>query len=291
MIERYSLPAMKAVWSEDHMFELWLRIEVAASEAWTELGVVSREDMALIRKAKFSRAAYDQWFDDTKHDIVSFTRAVGESLGEERRWLHHGLTSNDVKDTALSLQLVEALEIIRNGVKRLMDVTASRAIEHKDTPCMGRSHGIHAEPLSFGLKLALWWTELARHLDRLDETKSRVAVGKLSGPVGTYASVPPEIESYVCGQLGLTPAPVSNQVIQRDRHAEFVQSPSPCLPRPWKRSPPRSGRSNVPKSGRSRNLSANRVSSPRVRHPCRTKGIPSFPNAYAAWRGWSGATR
>ena len=108
MIERYSLPAMKAVWSEDHMFELWLRIEVAASEAWTELGVVSREDMALIRKAKFSRAAYDRWFDDTKHDVVSFTRAVGESLGEERRWLHHGLTSNDVKDTALSLQLVEA---------------------------------------------------------------------------------------------------------------------------------------------------------------------------------------
>ena len=224
MIERYSLPQMKAVWSEDHMFELWLRIEVAASEAWTALGVVSPEDMALIRRAEFSRAAYDRWFDDTKHDVVSFTRAVGESLGEERRWLHHGLTSNDVKDTALSLQLVEALEIISNGVKRLMDVTASRAIEFKDTPCMGRSHGIHAEPLSFGLKLALWWTELARHRDRLDETRSRVAVGKLSGPVGTYASVPPEIEAHVCGQLDLAPAPVSNQVIQRDRHAEFVQS-------------------------------------------------------------------
>ncbi len=224
MIERYSLPQMKAVWSEDHMFELWLRIEVAACEAWTELGVIPPGDMGLLRGARFDRASYDRWFEDTKHDIVSFTRAVGESLGEERRWVHHGLTSNDVKDTALSLQMVEALGIVRNGVKRLMDATAARAIEHRDTPCMGRSHGIHAEPLSFGLKLALWWSELARHLDRLDETKRRVAVGKLSGPVGTYASVPPEIETHVCGRLGLTPAPVSNQVIQRDRHAEFVQT-------------------------------------------------------------------
>ena len=224
MIERYSRPEMKKVWSESHAFGLWLRIEVAVSEAWAELGVIPAEDAALIKRAKFNPDAYARWFAETKHDVVSFIRAVGESLGEERRWLHHGLTSNDVKDTALSLQMTRSLELILAGVKRLMDACASRALEFKDTPCIGRSHGIHAEPLSFGLKPALWRAELGRQVERLEATARRVAIGKISGPVGTYASVPPEIEAYVCDRLGLQPAPISNQVIQRDRHAEFVLS-------------------------------------------------------------------
>ncbi len=215
---------MKRVWSEDHAFELWLRIEIAASEAWARLGVVPAEDARRIGRATFDRAKYDMYFEETKHDIFSFTRAVVDSLGEEGRWVHHGLTSNDVKDTALSLQMREAIGLIIAGVGSLREAVAARAIEFKDTPCMGRSHGMHAEPLSFGLKLALWWTELGRQAERLEATAKRVSVGKISGPVGTYASVPPEIETHVCNALGLEPAPVSNQIIQRDRHAEFVQS-------------------------------------------------------------------
>ncbi|MEX0761664.1 MAG: adenylosuccinate lyase [Dehalococcoidia bacterium] len=224
MIDRYSRPAMKRVWSEENSFELWLKVEIAAAQAWSELGVVPQQDMDLIRGAKFDRVAYDRWFDETKHDLISFTRAVSETLGPESRWIHHGLTSNDVKDTALSLQMTEAVDLIDAGVVRLMESLQRRAEEFKDTPCIGRSHGIHAEPMSFGLKLALWWEEMRRNRERLEGTRKRVAVGMLSGPVGTYAGIPPEIEESVCRQLGLTPAPVSNQVIQRDRHAEYVQT-------------------------------------------------------------------
>lgn len=223
MIDRYSLPEMKKVWSDGHAFELWLKVEIAACQAWTRLGVIPPADMEKIRRAKFDQAAYDRHFQSTKHDVVSFTRAVSESLGPESRWVHHGLTSNDVKDTALSMQMAESLDIIAHDISKLMGVLKRRAEEFRDTPCIGRSHGVHAEPMSFGLKLALWWDEMRRHSERIAETRGRVAVGKVSGPVGTYASVPPEIEESVCSQLGLTPAPVSNQVIQRDRHAEFVQ--------------------------------------------------------------------
>ena len=223
MIERYSRPKMKKVWSETSMYELWLRVEIAASQAWAELGVVPSEDMAKIRHAKFDQALYDKWFEETKHDVVSFTRAVTDSLGPEGRWIHHGLTSNDVKDTALSLQMVQAVDLIHADIDRLMEVLQSRAEEFANTPCIGRSHGVHAEPLSFGLKLALWWDELRRHKARLAQVREMVAVGKLSGPVGSHASVPPEIEESVCRQLDLEPAPVSNQIIQRDRHAHFVQ--------------------------------------------------------------------
>ena len=224
MIERYSRPAMKKVWSDDNAFALWLRVEIAACQAWADLGVVPKEDMDLIRHATFNRASYDKWFDETKHDVVSFTRAVSESLGAEARWIHYGLTSNDVKDTALAMQMTEACDLIDGGVASLMDALTKQAMVYKDTPCIGRSHGVHAEPMSFGLKLALWWSEMQRNRERIAAVRGRVAVGMISGPVGTYAGIPPEIEDSVCRQLDLTPVAVSNQVIQRDRHAEFVQT-------------------------------------------------------------------
>ena len=223
MIPRYSRPEMSAIWSEDNSFELWLKVEIAASQGWTDLGVVPEEDMAKIRHARFDRSAYDLIFEETKHDIVSFTRAVSGSLGPESRWVHHGLTSNDVKDTALSMQLAQSCDLIDTGIVALLNALRVRAIEFKNTPCIGRSHGIHAEPMSFGMKLALWFTEIKGNRERLTVTRGRVAVGMLSGPVGTFASVPPEIEESVCRQLDLSPAEVSNQVIQRDRHAEYVQ--------------------------------------------------------------------
>jgi adenylosuccinate lyase len=223
VIPRYSRPEMNAIWSENNAFELWLQVEIAASQAWTDEGVVPAEDMVKIKNAKFDRAAYDRWFDETKHDIVSFTRAVGESLGDEKRWVHHGLTSNDVKDTALSMQLTQSCDLLDKGLVELLNALRVQAINYKDTPCIGRSHGIHAEPMSFGMKLALWFAEMNRNRDRLASARTRVAVGMLSGPVGTFASVPPVIEESVCEQLNLSPAEVSNQVIQRDRHAEYVQ--------------------------------------------------------------------
>jgi adenylosuccinate lyase len=224
MIPRYSLPEMSNVWSDDNTYDLWLKVEIAASQAWTELGVVPAEDMEKLRSATFNRETYDRIFEETKHDLVSFTRAVSESLGPESRWIHHGLTSNDVKDTGLGMQMAQSVDIIDAGVERLMKVLKRRALEFRDTPCIGRSHGIHAEPMSFGLKLAMWWDEMRRNRDRLDEMRKRVAICMLSGPVGTFAGVPPEIEESVARQLHLSPAPISNQVIQRDRHAEFVQT-------------------------------------------------------------------
>ena len=214
---------MSRIWSEDHQFDLWLRVEIAACEAWSKLGVIDASDMAKIRNASFSRAEYDRQFEDTRHDLVSFTRAVAVSLGDEGRWIHHGLTSNDVKDTALAMQMSDAAGLLIDGIDALTAVLARRAIEFKHTLCMGRSHGIHAEPMSFGLKLALWWSEMQRNRERAVAMRERVSVGMLSGPVGTFAGIPIQIEEHVCSALGLKPAEVSNQVIQRDRHAEYLQ--------------------------------------------------------------------
>ena len=214
---------MSRIWSEDHQFDLWLKVEIAACEAWSRLGVINTDDIRKIRKAKFSREEYDRQFEETRHDLVSFTRAVATSLGEEGRWIHHGLTSNDVKDTALAMQMSDATSLLIDGIDALMSALARRAIEFKHTLCMGRSHGIHAEPMSFGLKLALWWSEMRRNRDRATAMKERVSVGMLSGPVGTFSGIPIEIEQHVCTELGLKPAEVSNQIIQRDRHAEYLQ--------------------------------------------------------------------
>jgi len=214
---------MSKVWSDENMYGIWLDIEIAASQAWTNMGVVPQSDMDLIRNASFDINLYDQHFEETKHDVVSFTRSVMASLGEESRWIHYGLTSNDVKDTALSVQLQQAVDLLDTDIDLLMSALRKRAEEFIDIPAMGRSHGIHAEPMSFGLKFALWWDEMRRHKIRLAQTREMVTVGKLSGPVGTYASVPPEVEETVCRELGLDPAPVSNQIIQRDRHAQYIQ--------------------------------------------------------------------
>jgi adenylosuccinate lyase len=215
---------MTRVWSDENMYGIWLDIEIAASQAWADLGVVPQADMERIRSARFDMDLYDRHFEETKHDVVSFTRSVMASLGEEGRWIHHGLTSNDVKDTALSVQLLQAIDLLDKDIDDLMIALRQRAEEFVDTPAMGRSHGIHAEPMSFGLKFALWWDEMRRHRVRLAQTREAAGVGKLSGPVGTYASVPPEIEETVCSELGLEPAPISNQIIQRDRHAQYVQT-------------------------------------------------------------------
>jgi len=222
MIERYSRPQMKQVWSDENKFNKWLEVEIAACDAWAELGVIPREAVPKIKMARCNLKRMGEILKETHHDVTAFLGAVSESLGEESRFVHLGLTSSDVIDTALSLQLVEAARILTQDIKELISVLAQRAIEHKYTVMMGRTHGIHAEPISFGLKMALWVEEMRRNLQRLTEAGRVIAFGKISGAVGTYATVPPEVESKACHKLGLAPAPVSSQVLQRDRHAQFV---------------------------------------------------------------------
>jgi len=222
MIERYSRPEMKKVWSDENKYEKWLEVEIAVCDAWAEIGVIPRKAIPKIKLAKCNLKRMEEILKETRHDMTAFLGAVAESLGEESRFIHLGLTSSDVIDTATSLQLVEAVEILIQDVKDLTAVLAQRAIEHKYTVMIGRTHGIHAEPTSFGLKLALWVEEMRRNLHRLTEAKKAITVGKISGAVGTYATVTPEVEQKACRKLGLEPAPISNQVLQRDRHAQFV---------------------------------------------------------------------
>ena len=222
MIERYSRPRMKRVWSDENKFNKWLEVEIAACDAWAEIGVVPREAVPKIKLAKCNLKRMEEILKETHHDMTAFLGSVAESLGEESRFIHLGLTSSDVMDTALSLQLVEASELLAEDVKELITVLAQKAMEHKYTPMIGRTHGVHAEPITFGLKLAIWVEEMRRNQQRLGEAKKAIAMGKISGAVGTYATVPPEVEQRACRKLGLLPAPVSNQILQRDRHAQFV---------------------------------------------------------------------
>jgi len=222
MIERYSRPEMKRVWSDENKFNKWLEVEMAVCEAWAEVGVIPREAIPKIKLAKCNLKRMEEILKETHHDVTAFLGSVAESLGDESRFVHLGLTSSDVIDTALSLQLIEAAEILTQDIKSLISVLAKRAMEHKYTVMIGRTHGIHAEPISFGLKLALWFEEMRRNLQRLTEAKKIIAVGKISGATGTYATVPPEVEEKACAKLKLAPAPISSQVLQRDRHAQFV---------------------------------------------------------------------
>jgi len=222
MIERYSRPEMKRVWSEENKFARWLEVEIAACEAWADLGAIPRKDVARIKLARVNFKRMGEILQETHHDMTAFLGSVSESLGPESRFIHLGMTSSDVMDTALSLQLVEASDILLAGVKELISVIAEKAIEYKYTPITGRTHGVHAEPTSFGLKMAIWFDEMQRNRLRLNEAKKVIAVGKISGAVGTYATVSPELEEKACTHLGLRPASVSNQVLQRDRHAQFV---------------------------------------------------------------------
>jgi adenylosuccinate lyase len=222
MIERYSRPQMKRVWSDENKFAKWLEVEIAVCEAWAELGVIPRKAVPKIKLARVNLKRMEEILKETHHDMTAFVDSVSESLGDESRFIHLGLTSSDIMDTALSLQLVEATELLNQDIKELISVLAEKAIKYKYTAMMGRTHGIHAEPISFGLKLALWIEEMKRNKLRLTEAKKAIAVGKISGAVGTYATLSPEVEDKACARLGLTPAPVSSQVLQRDRHAQFT---------------------------------------------------------------------
>jgi len=222
MIERYSQPQMKRVWSDETKFDKWLKVEIAVCEAWAELGVIPREAVPKIKLARVNIKRMEEILKETHHDMTAFLGSVSESLGDESRFIHLGLTSSDIIDTALSLQLVESAELLSQDMKELISVLAEKAIKHKYTAMIGRTHGVHAEPISFGLKLALWTQEIRRNRLRLTEAKKAIAVGKISGVVGTYATLSPEVEEKACAKLGLTPAPVSSQILQRDRHAQFV---------------------------------------------------------------------
>ncbi|MBN2186681.1 MAG: adenylosuccinate lyase [Dehalococcoidia bacterium] len=222
MIERYSRPQMKKIWSEESKFDQWLKVEIAVCEAWTELGEIPQEAIPKIRKASYNLDRIAEFLQVTHHDMTAFTSSVAESLGEESRFIHLGLTSSDIMDTAMSLQLTQAANILEQDVDKLIPILENKAMEHKHTIMMGRTHGIHAEPTTFGLKMTLWIEEMKRNAQRLAEAKRNISVGKISGAVGTYATVPPQIEKIACAKLGLTPVTVSSQIIQRDRHAQFV---------------------------------------------------------------------
>ncbi|PKB65611.1 MAG: adenylosuccinate lyase [SAR202 cluster bacterium Io17-Chloro-G3] len=222
MIDRYARAEMKLVWSEDNKYNKWLAVELAVCEAWAQAGVIPQNDMVKLRSAQHNSQRMDEIFQRTRHDMTAFTRSITESLGDEGRWIHLGLTSSDVLDTAQSLQLIDAADLLLTQIDDLRAALKSRAIEFKDTLMMGRTHGIHAEPITFGLKLALWWDEMNRQKHRLEEARSQISVGKISGAVGTHATVPPNIEALVCKKLGIQAATISNQIVQRDRYAQFV---------------------------------------------------------------------
>lgn len=222
MIARYTRPEMGAIWTEENRYQAWLEVEILACEAWSELGVIPKEDVQALRQnASFDIARILEIEKETRHDVVAFTRAVSETLGDERKWVHYGLTSTDVVDTALSYQIKQANEIIRKDIQNFIDIIAAKAKEHKMTVCMGRTHGVHAEPTTFGLKLALWHEEMLRNQARFEAAAKTIEAGKISGAVGTYANIDPFVEKFVCEKLGLTAAPISTQTLQRDRHAEY----------------------------------------------------------------------
>jgi adenylosuccinate lyase len=222
MIERYSRPQMKRIWSEENKFDQWLRVEIAVCEAWAELGEIPRKDMVKIRKASYDLNRIAEFLKVTHHDMTAFLNSVAENLGIESRFVHLGLTSSDVMDTALGLQLTQAADILAKDIAEVISVLESQAIEHKYTIMMGRTHGVHAEPITFGLKMALWAEEMKRNAQRLTEARKAVSVGKISGAVGIYATVPPQVERIACARLGLAPDPISSQIVQRDRHAQLL---------------------------------------------------------------------
>jgi len=224
MIPRYTRPEMARVWSDANKLDTWLRIEIAVCEAWAERGVIPGEAMEKIRRARYDSERAAEYEREMHHDFNAFLRSVADSLGDESRFVHLGLTSNDIEDTALALCLIEATEVLEQDIHGLMEALAVRAKEHKNTVCMGRSHGVHAEPTSFGLKLAAWYDEMRRNTHRLTQAKEQIAVGKISGPVGSHATVPPDLEEEVCGRLGLLVEPISTQVVHRDRHAYYIST-------------------------------------------------------------------
>lgn len=225
MISRYAREEMSNIWTEHNQFKAWLDVELAACWAWAKIGVIPMEDVdTLYSKATFNVDRIKEIEEKTRHDVVAFTRAVSESLGDEKKWVHYGLTSTDVVDTAWGVRLKQANALLHSDLVRMVDVLAEKAKAHKYTVMMGRTHGIHAEPTTFGLKCALWYAEMKRNLERFEKSAADVEFGKLSGSVGTFANIPPEVEQYTCEKLGLTPAPISTQTLQRDRHAYYMST-------------------------------------------------------------------
>ena len=225
MIERYSREEMIAIWTEQAQFDAWLDVELAACWAWSQIGGIPQKDVdTLYQKASFSLKRIKEIEEQTRHDVVAFTRAVSETLGDEKKWVHYGLTSTDVVDTAWGVRLKKANQILRNDLHRMIDVLKNKALDYKYTMMMGRTHGIHAEPTTFGLKCALWYAEMQRNLERFEQAADAVEFGKLSGSVGTFANIPPEVETHTCEKLGLKPAPISTQTLQRDRHAHYLST-------------------------------------------------------------------
>ncbi|WP_195866674.1 adenylosuccinate lyase [Aerococcus sanguinicola] len=223
MIPRYTRPEMARVWSDDNRYKCWLEVEILAAEAWAELGEIPQEDVKKIRaKASFDVDRIQEIEAQTRHDVVAFTRCVSESLGEERKWVHYGLTSTDVVDTAQGYQLKQANDIIRQDLVWFLEILKKKAQKYKHTVCMGRTHGVHAEPTTFGLKMARYYSEIKRQIDRFDHAAKCVEAGKISGAVGTFANVPTAVEAYVCDHLGIRAQEISTQVLPRDLHAEYI---------------------------------------------------------------------
>lgn len=223
MIDRYTLPEMGRIWTDEHRLSLWLKIEIAACEGWAKLGKIPLEAVEVIReKASFTWERVQALEEVTQHDVLAFLTNVAENVGEEAKYIHLGLTSSDVLDTALSLQMVEATDLLSAKMEALETVLRRRAMEHRDTLMMGRTHGIHAEPITLGLKFALWYDEIRRQKKRLGFALEEVRVGKISGAVGTFANVDPQVEAHVCRVLNLKPALISTQILQRDRHAFYM---------------------------------------------------------------------
>ncbi len=223
MIPRYSRPEMAEIWTEESKFRSWLEVEIAVCEAWAELGVIPKEALEVIKKkARFEVARIEEIEAEVKHDVIAFLTNVAEYVGPEARYIHLGMTSSDVLDTAMALRMKRAMEMIIADVEELLEVIKQRALEHQDTVMIGRTHGIHAEPITFGLKLAIWYEEFRRHRRRLEAALETISYGKISGAVGTYAHLDPRVEELACKRLGLMPAPVSSQIIQRDRYAEYL---------------------------------------------------------------------
>ncbi|MBF0328001.1 MAG: adenylosuccinate lyase [Nitrospirae bacterium] len=225
MIPRYTRPEMGKLWEPENRFRKWLDVEIAACEAWAELGEIPEDAVNIIKeKANFDVARIDEIESTVKHDVIAFLTSVSEFVGPESRFVHKGLTSSDVVDTALSLMMKEAAEIIIKDITELMSALKEQAFKYKETPCIGRSHGVHAEPMTFGLKFALWYEDAKRNLRRMQQAKEVICIGKLSGAVGTFSNVPTKLEELVCAKLGLKPETVATQVVQRDRHAEYMSA-------------------------------------------------------------------
>ncbi|MEX0684900.1 MAG: adenylosuccinate lyase [Balneolales bacterium] len=225
MISRYAREEMLEIWSEQNQFQSWLNVELAACRAWSKLGEIPGQDVDLLYKnSKFDVDRIKELETETRHDVVAFTRNVSETLGPEKKWIHYGLTSTDVVDTALGVRLKQANKLLRSGLDHFIKVLGEKAVQHKFTIMMGRTHGVHAEPTTFGLKCALWYSEMKRNKVRFEQAATDVEFGKLSGAVGTFANIPTEVERYTCEELGLQPAPISTQTLQRDRHAAYMSA-------------------------------------------------------------------